>query len=295
MIRRSMKPESSKKRSAISRSTVNGKLHGELIFLLLIVVAALAQPTETLFLPIVRTAVHCSLEDAPLPYLSHIDYYFLYKWNTFLKKNPSINRYDHLDLLREGWSNLSRQQQALFRKVSDLDRHRYIAEMTKRDPSWDPAEANRYNGTFLKKGVYRSPLFYYLWTQFYSHVSQFSLNENVNARLVSYFEKWNKLSEKSKKPYTRMSVLFANEYNKDELKEGEICLSSFPIYPTAATYYCSILNEYRSSKDPYERQVMEVLRSEYAKLSKQEQLPFVTILNEVREKRKESLKAQEGK
>ena len=262
---------------------------------LFVVVVAPVPPTETSCSPIVPNRCCFSLDDYPLQFLSHLDYFFLYKWDQVIEEYPTIKRYDHLDRLREQWENLSRPQQALFRKVSDLDRRRYVKEMRERNPDWDPSDASRYHGTFLKKGVYRSPLFYYLWTQFYSHLSELSENEDVNAKLVSLFERWNKLSEKTKQPYVHMSILYANEYNKEELKKGEICMSSFPIYPTAATYYYSLLNEYRSLKEPDERQIMEVLRSEFAKLSEKEQLPFVTILNEVKEKRRETLKTQEGK
>lgn len=262
----------------------------------MIVVDPLAPRTETSFSLVVSYPYNFSLlGNSPLPFLTHLDYFFLYRWNRVIEEHPTINRYDHLDTMREEWENLSRSQQALFRKVSDLDRKRYVKEMREKNPHWDPTEASRYHGTFLKKGVYRSPLFYYLWTQFYSHLSELSENEDVNAKLVSFFEHWNELSEKKKQPYIHMSILYANEYSKEELQKGEICMSSFPIYPTAATYYYSLLNEYRSLKEPDERQIMEVLRSEFSKLSAKEQLPFVTILNEVKEKRREALKAHEGK
>lgn len=249
---------------------------------------------EQFYFLIVHSTHKFSLGNAPLPFLSHLDYYFLYKWDSILEKNPSIRRYKHLDLLRDGWSHLSHSQQALFKELSNFDRKRYVDEMKKNNPSWDASEITSSHGSFLKKGVYRSPLFYYLWTQFYSHMSEYSEDENVNARLLSLFEKWKKLKESKKQRYAHLSLVYANEYSKEELKEGEICMSSFPIYPTAANYYCSILNEYRVLKDPGEGQIMDVLRSEYSKLSEKEKLPFITILNEVKEKRKEMVKAQGG-
>ena len=216
----------------------------------------------------------------------------MYKWDAVIKENPSFNRQEHLDHLRDGWKHLTVYQRTLFSKLSSQDYKRFMNEIQSNDDLKEISDALRYRGPSLKKGLYRSPLFYYLWKQFNIRIQTTDSEKNVNELLVELFDEWNHLGDEDKQEYVDISIRFANEYSKEPLEKGEVSLSSFSLHPHPSGYYCSILKDYRTAMEPEVTQIMDVLRAEYKKLTDREKLPFVTVYNEVIAKRREVMEKQ---
>ena len=234
------------------------------------------------------------LGDTPVPYLSRMDYYYLYKWDIVMEENPSFNRQDHLNYLRDGWKNLSVYQRTLFSKLSSQDYTRFMNEIDSRSDSKDISKALHYRNLTLKMGVYRSPLFYYLWKQFGKRFQTMDEEENVNEIFVQLFEEWNHLEDKDKQEYIHISLIYANKYAKEPLEEGEVSLSSFSRRPHPSSYYCSILKNYGTTGEYEPTRIMDALTADYKKLSDREKLPFITIYNEVIAKRREVMEKCNG-
>ena len=234
------------------------------------------------------------LGDTPVPYLSRMDYYYLYKWDIVMEENPSFNRQDHLNYLRDGWKNLSVYQRTLFSKLSSQDYTRFMNEIDSRSDLKDISKALRYRNLTLKMGVYRYPLFYYLWLQFDKRFHTMEKEENVNEIFVQLFEEWNHMGDKEKQEYINTSLIYANKYAKEPLEKGEVSLSSFSRRPHPSGYYCSILKNYGTTEEFEPTRIMDALTADYKKLSDREKLPFITIYNEVIAKRREMMEKYNG-
>lgn len=76
------------------------------------------------------------LADCPLPRLYRTDYYYLFRWEAYLKQYPNSQRNAMMSDLREEWMELTPEERYPFEVIANEDELEYKQRMKEIDPEY---------------------------------------------------------------------------------------------------------------------------------------------------------------
>lgn len=84
--------------------------------------------------PVVLFPSYDSVEHYPSPHINRTDYYYLFRWNDYLKAFPKSQRNWMMSDLREEWMQLTPEERYPFEIISSEDEREYKRRMKEVDP-----------------------------------------------------------------------------------------------------------------------------------------------------------------